>query len=212
MNFPSLICSGYSPGENPLDGYLANSEGGQCLDGYKMVLYVLPLQAPTTTGVPTTAVASTTTEVTRPETTEEELTTQEYSDDATMLPPTDLGDDGMTLHTNATALTGNIMTLIVSTTSAFLFLLIILAVTFIIMTATYCVYRRQRNDKQREKDICYSTVGAASLPIKTTNMSYEVYSDDTPGSEGVDMKLTMIAAVNPTYTTFSVNITEPETT
>ena len=170
-----------------------------------MVLYVLPLQAPTTTvtGVPTTAVASTTTEVTRPETTEEELTTQEQSNADTTLPPTDLGDDGMTMHTSATALTGNIMTLIVSTTSAFLFLLIILAVTFIIMTATYCVYRRDRNKKQREKDVSYSTVGPSSLPIKTTNMSYEVYSDDTPGSEGVNM-LTAISAVNPTYTTFSV--------
>ena len=40
LSFPP---AGYSPGNKPLDGYLTNSEGGECLEGYKMAMNVQSL-------------------------------------------------------------------------------------------------------------------------------------------------------------------------
>ena len=56
--------AGFSPGVNSLDGYLSNSEGGECLEGFKMVMYVLPIEKATTaipTTVPTTSMLATAT-------------------------------------------------------------------------------------------------------------------------------------------------------
>ena len=38
-----LYTIGYSPGIQPLDGYLGNSADGECLSGYKMAMKVQPL-------------------------------------------------------------------------------------------------------------------------------------------------------------------------
>ena len=56
------IAIGYSPGDRPLAGYQDNMSGGECLQGFKMAIYVQPTDPPTTTQsiTPTTAQVTTT--------------------------------------------------------------------------------------------------------------------------------------------------------
>ena len=54
--------TGYSPGEKKHDGFSDNDSGGQCLQGFKMALYVQPLGGPTPTASitqPSTSTSST---------------------------------------------------------------------------------------------------------------------------------------------------------
>ena len=46
---PFICIIGYSPGDRPLAGYQDNTSGGECLLGFKMALYVPPIDTPTTT-------------------------------------------------------------------------------------------------------------------------------------------------------------------
>ena len=92
---------GYSPGDRPLAGYSENTSGGECLQGYKMVLYVQSNNPPTTTEALTT---STTTQ----EPTTDPLVTTVTSTKAgvtstTQFPDTQFTEDGIT--TSGTAMT-----------------------------------------------------------------------------------------------------------
>ena len=49
MHRYSFANAGYSPGDRPLAGYSDNTSGGECLLGYKMVLYIQSNNPPTTT-------------------------------------------------------------------------------------------------------------------------------------------------------------------
>ena len=74
--------AGYSPGDRPLAGYSDNSSGGECLLGYKMVLYVQSNDPPTTTEpttTPTTEETTTTPLITTTVTTPVEVTSTEPS-------------------------------------------------------------------------------------------------------------------------------------
>ena len=48
LPFYNIIPAGYSPGM-PQDGFMLNSSGGQCLEGFRMSMYVAPVEFPTTT-------------------------------------------------------------------------------------------------------------------------------------------------------------------
>ena len=57
----TTIDAGYSPGDRRLAGYSDNTSGGECLLGYKMVLYIQSTDPPTTTERLTTSITLATT-------------------------------------------------------------------------------------------------------------------------------------------------------